>query len=401
MATFIAADAAQARIFPGRPTAPLTLDQDHVREQLAALETGTYEQQLGGLGELTRLLEEEEGRFREAAGDPFTTPTVRNGHNIGRLMSMIKESDELYAKVTDDWVLSSRATLLMQVAGLRGANCKRLDTSLCAIAMGNLDHADDVGKTPMLGKFCKHLRRAILQAPAGSHVSLCAIAMGNLDHADDVVKTPMVGKICKHLRRAILQAPAGSDVAENCSKGATEGAGAACASPQAEGSDLNLNLKTMGVQLRQSLVMYCIQLVARLGEYVECLGPLLQEQGVEVQIELLRRYSPEGGCILFDVLDMLCALLAHRRFAEFFVEQGGIPLLLGLPRSQHVYTNQSMALYGLSSLPVVFERVCALGPVIVQQLVSIKRAWLLRVGGAIDPGKKGSSGVSWSDVYPS
>ena len=52
---------------------------------------------------------------------------------------------------------------------------------------------------------------------------------------------------------------------------------------------------------------------------------------VAEQIELLRRRSHEGPWV-FDSLDMLCALLAHRRFVELFVEQGGVQLLLGLPR---------------------------------------------------------------------
>ena len=33
-----------------------------------------------------------------------------------------------------------------------------------------------------------------------------------------------------------------------------------------------------------------------------------------------------------QVLEMLCALLTHRRFAELFVEQGGAQHLLMLPR---------------------------------------------------------------------
>lgn len=48
------------------------------------------------------------------------------------------------------------------------------------------------------------------------------------------------------------------------------------------------------------------------GEYVECLGPVLSEQGVEVTVEALRRYANEPRQ-LYDVLDMTCAMLAHRR----------------------------------------------------------------------------------------
>lgn len=77
---------------------------------------------------------------------------------------------------------------------------------------------------------------------------------------------------------------------------------------------------------------------------MESLGPVLQERGVEVQLALLRHCClpcwPRALAILgeplpllmHEVLEMLCALLAHRRFAEQLVEQGGAGVLLQLPR---------------------------------------------------------------------
>ncbi len=79
------------------------------------------------------------------------------------------------------------------------------------------------------------------------------------------------------------------------------------------------------------------------GEFVECLGPILQEQGMEVLMVLLQHChspTPASRAVLGDpkplltheVLEMLCALLTHRRFSEMFVQQGGAQALLQLPR---------------------------------------------------------------------
>jgi hypothetical protein len=67
------------------------------------------------------------------------------------------------------------------------------------------------------------------------------------------------------------------------------------------------------------------------GEYMEALGPFLQHQGPQVCLVLLQR-GQQDGPLLFDVLQVVCSVLAHRRFAELWVEQSGVQLLLGLPR---------------------------------------------------------------------
>lgn len=61
---------------------------------------------------------------------------------------------------------------------------------------------------------------------------------------------------------------------------------------------------------RQRGVMRCL---GCLGEYVESLAPVLQEQGVEVSVQLLRWYGHDPVMVC-DVLRMLGALLAHRRW---------------------------------------------------------------------------------------
>lgn len=64
---------------------------------------------------------------------------------------------------------------------------------------------------------------------------------------------------------------------------------------------------------------HALQCVAALGEYVECLGPVLQEAGVEASVALLRRYGSDAS-LAGDVLRCVCALLAHRRCVNLPVD---------------------------------------------------------------------------------
>ena len=150
-------------------------------------------------------------------------------------------------------------------------------------------------------------------------------------------------------------------------------------------------------RLRHRREMYALQGVACLGEYLECVAPLMQarlvdpriaelsrthamavseasiamshplrvvasaecsrvrgcsngmcnqsftpppdacfvqEMVVEVTITLLSRWRADN-VRLAELLRVVCALLAHRRFAEAFIAGDGLPLLLALPLNPH------------------------------------------------------------------
>ena len=65
-------------------------------------------------------------------------------------------------------------------------------------------------------------------------------------------------------------------------------------------------------RLRLLRMRSTVQCCACMGEYQECLGPLMGERIVEVVLRLLAEWHsrpPE----LVDCLRLLCSLLAHRR----------------------------------------------------------------------------------------
>ncbi|XP_012076280.1 DDB1- and CUL4-associated factor homolog 1 isoform X2 [Jatropha curcas] len=124
--------------------------------------------------------------------------------------------------------------------------------------------------------------------------------------------------------------------------------------------------------LAQIREKYCIQCLEMLGEYVEVLGPVLNEKGVDVCLALLQHSSKDRGATLLpDVMKLICALAAHRKFAALFVDRSGMQKLLAVPRTEQTFFGLSSCLFTIGSLQGIMERVCALPSDIVYQVVEL------------------------------
>ncbi|KAL9313352.1 hypothetical protein ACSQ67_018804 [Phaseolus vulgaris] len=126
-------------------------------------------------------------------------------------------------------------------------------------------------------------------------------------------------------------------------------------------------------QLREK---YCIQCLELLGEYVEVLGPVLHEKGVDVCLALLQQNSKHRepskvALLLPDVMKLICALAAHRKFAALFVDRGGMQKLLAVPRMAQTFFGLSSCLFTIGSLQGIMERVCALPSQVVYHVVEL------------------------------
>eukprot|EP00899_Mesostigma_viride_P002695 jgi/Mesvir1/12426/Mv00591-RA.2 len=125
-------------------------------------------------------------------------------------------------------------------------------------------------------------------------------------------------------------------------------------------------------------LLYLIQCLGSMGEYMEALGPVLQENGLEVVLCLLRRpaasaFSPsslDDMVLLSHTLRLTCALLAHRKFATLLVDKGGVQALLACPRNCHTYNPFALCLLGFGALSSVMERVCMLPAPLCGEMVS-------------------------------
>lgn len=119
-------------------------------------------------------------------------------------------------------------------------------------------------------------------------------------------------------------------------------------------SDLFLLDSNALAKLREK---FCIQCLVILGEYVEVLGPVLHEKGVDVCLALLQRSTKhkeasKDALLLPDILKLICALAAHRKFSALFVDRGGIQKLLAAPRVMQTYFGLSSCLFTIGSIQV-------------------------------------------------
>lgn len=121
---------------------------------------------------------------------------------------------------------------------------------------------------------------------------------------------------------------------------------------------------------------YCIQCLETLGAYVEVLGPVLHEKGVDVCLTLLHQNSKHReaskiALLLPDIMKLICSLATHRKFAALFVDRGGMQKLLAVPRMAQTFFGLSSCLFAIGSLQGIMERVCALPPDVVYHVVEL------------------------------
>ena len=123
--------------------------------------------------------------------------------------------------------------------------------------------------------------------------------------------------------------------------------------------------------------------LAAVGEYVECFGQALSCGAVELGLAIAHgpgdagwsseaaharalekpartsASSKRGLPQLPESLAALCALLKHRKFANIFVDRGGVRALLCLPRGPLTYDGFAQCLFGVSQVTSAMERLLA------------------------------------------
>jgi hypothetical protein len=216
-----------------------------------------------------------------------------------------------------------------------------------------------------------------------STAGLIAIGLSNEEYADEAVRTPLVQRACTYVRRCAQQLTQARG--EGRASAASEATGTAptpsplahmqfSASPgvvivsgsTAAGEECGGMVHTDYNCLRQMRLVSCLRILTCTGEYIEALPPLLQERGLESCLCMLQctlhtatpapttaavaavagasqqsvaeQHSPHQAIVPMDgpfaseLLSVVCSLLAHRRFAQLLLEEGGLQLLLDMPR---------------------------------------------------------------------
>ncbi|KAG2449728.1 hypothetical protein HYH02_005255 [Chlamydomonas schloesseri] len=414
-------------VLPRGPGGPL-VDVAAVRELINTIANGGFSAQLSAAAQLAEQLEMEEGRFRDVVGDPWSAPAgQRAAAAVGKLLNCVKERESVYDTVCDSWILSRTAALEQQVAGLRLVlACLSawsfqypLTEDRCMELL--LEWAGEDGDdTPTPSDPAPADDDALLREARSVYATgLLAIAMTNEDYSGQASSSPLVPRIAKYLRRAMLEQPAPPppqppQQQQQQQLPSEAGAAAAAAGAAAASTASRLPCHPLPA-LRRLRLQYCAALLGAVGEYLDALGPVLAERGVEALLELLRRGAgmapgpgtaaaaaaaatsagagvvgtegrnsgggggaagaaaggaAAGGAVgapppdyrlLYDALGACVALTAHRRFSEQLVEAGGVELLLAMPRNPHTYSGLAMMLYSLAAAPLAFERLLAAG----------------------------------------
>ncbi|MEW5311080.1 MAG: hypothetical protein WDW38_002823 [Sanguina aurantia] len=276
---------------------------------------------------------------------------------------------------------------------------------LVAIALTSEEHAEAAIRGPLVAAVSKYLRHATtISAAAGSAASTLPTHL-RTSHSSELTAVPIATALAAATATAAVTAAAaaaaaaasaavtaaadeaGADAADPMDEGGGPPAAVSVAAVAVEGALLFRGFGSGSMCMQSRRLVYCCQIWAEMGEYLEALGPVLHEHGVESAVELLH-IAPMDSGLLFDSLGAVCSLLAHRRFAELFVEAGGVAKLLSLPRTLATFQGISMALFGLASIPLAFERVAALPAPQPQQLVEATLGFLTC---GSDPGRKNAT----------
>ncbi|KIY96542.1 HIV-1 Vpr-binding protein [Monoraphidium neglectum] len=377
------------------PALPAVISHEVILGLLRALDEGGADEQCFAAHRLAALLEAEEAKYRAVVGDPHANPSLRNHYTVGKILAFIKEEEDVYDKICDTWVQSRNATLEQQVAGLRlllaTLECWLFQYPLTEEALvERLGHWSVAGleKAPLPGEGAPGGRQEMLEEARQAYaLGVLSIALTNEEYADEAVRTPLVPAACRYLRRAVTAMAAGAPGGAAGSSGAAAAGASADDGPAAGGGE---GESPEVAHVRQQRLLAALRCLMCTGEYVESLGPFLQFCGVDTVCTLLRHIraaSAAGGgargggggggaaaqrlgWLMHEALQVVCSLLAHRKFAELLVEAGGVQLLLALPRNQHSYPGLSLALFGLAALPLAFERACALPAPVPREMVA-------------------------------
>eukprot|EP00878_Enallax_costatus_P035651 GHUV01039838.1.p1 GENE.GHUV01039838.1~~GHUV01039838.1.p1 ORF type:complete len:184 (+),score=10.48 GHUV01039838.1:998-1549(+) len=101
------------------PSTPAVLDAAAIKQIIQQIGHGSTEDRIFAAHQYASLLEAEESRYRALVGDPHSSPNLRSHYTIGKLLNAIKDEEEIYDAIVDNWISPRSASLEQNVAGLR------------------------------------------------------------------------------------------------------------------------------------------------------------------------------------------------------------------------------------------------------------------------------------------
>ncbi|OQS02203.1 hypothetical protein THRCLA_05396, partial [Thraustotheca clavata] len=104
-------------------------------------------------------------------------------------------------------------------------------------------------------------------------------------------------------------------------------------------------------------LLYTLECLGLMGEYLELLAPAIKEDILGTIITFLHSHHPT---LWSATLKLTSHFLAHKKFAFLFLENGGLQLVLGKKTQEEIaqlHRSMSMVLHGFASSTVVMESI--------------------------------------------
>jgi len=111
-------------------------------------------------------------------------------------------------------------------------------------------------------------------------------------------------------------------------------------------------------QLKYMELRMVLRVFQGLGDYLEVLGPFIQEGGMDLVNPLL---TIKDKFILTESLKFCSVMLTHQRFVDLFVNNGGLKQILKLPKIPYLVGGVGLCIRDIGS-SAVMDRLCKIGP---------------------------------------
>lgn len=116
--------------------------------------------------------------------------------------------------------------------------------------------------------------------------------------------------------------------------------------------------------------MLILRYLTPMGEYQEFLPYIFEHNAMDIIFNYLEGVDPKELCLAFEALKYLASLLCHKKCCIEFLSRNGLQKLLKLPRQSTVATGIAIALYYIAYCEEAMERICAMPPRLISELVT-------------------------------
>lgn len=116
--------------------------------------------------------------------------------------------------------------------------------------------------------------------------------------------------------------------------------------------------------------MMILRYLTPMGEYQEFLPYIFEHNAMDITFNYLEGVDPKDLCLAFEALKYLASLLCHKKCCIEFLSRNGLQKLLKLPRVSCVATGIAIALYYIAYCEEAMERICAMPPRLISELVT-------------------------------